>query len=38
MYIAETYAVEAVSTQVIATVAGTAASGSAVVIVEYQLA
>ena len=38
MYIAETYAVEAASTQVIATVAGTTASGSAVVIVEYQLA
>lgn len=37
MYLAETYAVEAASTQVIATVAGSAVSGSANVIVEYQL-
>jgi hypothetical protein len=38
MYLAETYVVEAASTQVIATVAGSAVSGSANVIVEYQLA
>lgn len=38
MYVAETYVVEASSVQVIATVAGTVVSGSANVIVEYQVA
>lgn len=38
MYVAETYVVEASSVQVIATVSGTVASGSATVFVEYQAA
>ena len=36
LYVAELYAVEAASVEVVATVAGTAASGTATVIVEYQ--
>lgn len=38
LYLAETYVTEGSSVQVLATVAGSAASGSATVIVEYQVA